>query len=95
MGKVKIKVDWCDKNFAACPENENIACVVTHKTLEGLQKDMEEALRQHVEWMIEDGDALPAEFVGDMELEYNLTHVRNSATPKTSLQERPCPMLQA
>ena len=73
MGKVKIKVDWCDKNFAACPENENIACVVTHKTLEGLQKDMEEALRQHIEWMIDDGDALPAEFVGDIELEYNLT----------------------
>lgn len=34
---------------------------------------MEEALRQHIEWMIEDGDALPAEFVGEMELEYNLT----------------------
>ena len=73
MGKVKIKVDWCDKNFAACPENENIACVVTHKTLEGLQKDMEEALRQHVEWMIEDGDALPEEFLGDIEFEYHLT----------------------
>ena len=59
MGKVKIKVDWCDKNFAACPENENIACVVTHKTLEGLKKDMDEALRQHIEWMIEDGEDLP------------------------------------
>jgi hypothetical protein len=73
MGKVKINVDWCDKNFAACPENENIACVVTHKTLEGLQKDMAEALHQHIEWMIEDGKDLPAEFVGDMELEYHLT----------------------
>ena len=73
MGKVKIKVDWCDKNFAACPENENIACVVTHKTLEGLQNDMEEAFREHIEWMIEDGDALPEEFLGDIEFEYHLT----------------------
>ena len=73
MGKVKVKVDWCDKNFAACPENENIACVVTNKTFEGLQKDMDEALRQHVEWMIEDGDTVPDEFVGDLELEYVLT----------------------
>ena len=73
MGKVRITVDWCDKNFAACPENENVACVVTNKTLEGLQKDIDEALRQHVEWMMEDGDTVPDEFIGDMELEYVLT----------------------
>ena len=73
MGKVRITVDWCDKNFAAGPENENIACVVTNKTFEGLQKDMDEVLRQHVEWMIEDGDAIPVEFIGDLELEYVLT----------------------
>ena len=73
MGKVRITVDWCDKNFAACPESENVACVVTNKTFEGLQKDMDEALHQHVEWMIEDGDTVPDEFVGDLELEYVLT----------------------
>ena len=73
MGKVGIKVDWCGKNYAACPENEDIACVATHKTLEGLQMDMEDALRQHIAWMVEDGDSLPAEFTGDLELEYHLT----------------------
>lgn len=66
-------MDWCDKNYAACPENENIACVVTHKNLEELQKDMDDAIRQHIEWMLEDGDDLPAEFVGDIELEYHLS----------------------
>lgn len=73
MGKVGIKVEWCGKNYAACPENEDIACVVTHKTLEGLQMDMDEALRQHIAWMVEDGDALPVEFTGEIELEYHLT----------------------
>jgi len=73
MGKVGIKVDWCGKNYAACPENEDIACVVTHKTLEGLKTDMDDALRQHIAWMVEDGDILPAEFTGEFELEYHLT----------------------
>ena len=73
MGKVGIKVDWCGKNYAACPENEDIACVVTHKTLEGLKTDMDDALRQHIAWMVEDGDVLPAEFTDEFELEYHLT----------------------
>lgn len=73
MGKIGIKIDWCGKNYAACPENEDIACVVTHATLEGVEAEMEDALKQHVDWMCEDGDILPQEFSGDMELEFHLT----------------------
>ncbi len=73
MGKVRIKIDWCGKNYAACPENEDIACVVTSKSYEGVKEDMNDALRQHIAWMREDGDVLPAEFTDELELEFVLT----------------------
>ncbi len=72
MEKIKINVDW-DKNYGAAPANEKIACVVTGSTFDELKHNMEDALRQHIEWMKADGDELPAEFAGEYELEYELT----------------------
>ena len=43
--KVKIKIDWDGHNYAACPENDDIACIVTGKSFEKLQIEMLSALR--------------------------------------------------
>ena len=43
MGKIIINVDWLPNNYAAAPENSEIACVVTAKSLDELKKEMEEA----------------------------------------------------
>lgn len=72
MRKVKINVDW-DGNYGASPANENIACVVTGKTLDELKCNMKESLRQHIDWMREDGDEIPAEFAGEFEFEFELS----------------------
>lgn len=72
MEKVKINVDW-DENYGAAPADENIACVVTGKTFEEMKRNMEDALRRHIEWMQEEGDELPAALAGEYELEYELT----------------------
>lgn len=64
-GKIIIKVDYCD-NFVARPANESIACVVTADTFEELKAEMESSLREHIEWMKEDGDPIPEEFAADV-----------------------------
>lgn len=72
MGKIVINVDYTT-NFAASPANEDIACVVTAKTFQELQKEMDFSLKEHIKWMREDGDAIPAEFDGEWEYEWNLS----------------------
>ena len=73
MGKVVINVDWCGKNYAASPDNDDIACVATGKTLVELKINMEDALRLHLDWMIADNDQLPDEFLGELCFDYHLT----------------------
>lgn len=63
-GEIIIKVDYCD-NFVASPANESIACVVTADTFEELKAEMESTLREHIDWMKEDGDVVPEEFAAD------------------------------
>ena len=72
MGKIVINVDYTN-NFAASPANEDIACVVTAKTFQELQEEMDYSLREHIKWMREDGDAIPEEFEGEWEYEWVLT----------------------
>lgn len=72
MAKIGILVDYTD-NFAASPVNEDIACLVTARTFPELQKEMESALRDHIGWMRQDGDPVPAEFEGDWEFDWQLT----------------------
>lgn len=71
MEKVKIFVGW-NGNYSAAPANEAIVCIVTGKSLEDVKQNMEESLRAHLDWMREDGDDIPSEFVGEYELEYEL-----------------------
>ena len=73
MNKVIIKIDWVPKNFCAAPENEDIACVATVKTLDEVKQNIVDALKFHIEGVLEDGDALPAELMGEWEPVYQLT----------------------
>ena len=69
MVKIEIKIDWDGHNYASCTENDSIACIATGETLETVKENMLEALRQHIEWIKEDGDYLPEEFRGEWEPE--------------------------
>lgn len=89
MGKITINVDYTD-NFAGVPANEDIACLSTGRTLDELKKNMEEALRWHIETMREDGEPVPAEFEGEWEFEWNLSvrallHYTEKIVPKSTL----------
>ena len=77
-------------NYSACPADDRIACVSTGRTLEEIKKNIEEGLRFHIEGMREDGEAIPAEFEGDWEFEWELTaramlHYTEGIVPKSAL----------
>ena len=74
MEKIRVDVQWCEKNFgAALGDNVPGAVVLTAKTYEELRREVPETLRFHVEGMVEDGDDVPQWLRnGDYELEYNL-----------------------
>lgn len=75
MEKIKVNVDWCNKNFgASVDEKVPGAVVVTNKTLEGLKQAVAEAIVFHVEGMLADGDEVPQWLEnGDYQLEWLLT----------------------
>ena len=77
MEKVRVDVQWCDRNFGASfGENIPGAVVLTAKSFEELTKEAPETLRSHVECMLEDGDEVPKWLrEGDYELEYNYVDV--------------------
>lgn len=77
MEKIRVDVQWCDKNFGASfGENVPGAVVFTAKTFDELVNEAEETLRFHVEGMLEDGDDVPMWLRnGDYELEYNYIDV--------------------
>ena len=90
MEKIRIIIDWCDRNFGASVEDERIggAVVATHKTYEGILKAVAEAMRFHVETAVEDGDELPAWLVdGDYELcfEYSTAAIIRRSEAFTTL----------
>ena len=77
MEKIRVNVQWCDKNFGATlGDNMPGAVVLTAKTYEELLREVPETLRLHVEGMVEDGDEVPQWLQdGDYEFEYNLLDV--------------------
>lgn len=90
MEKIRIIIDWCDRNFGASVEDERIggAVVATHKTYEGILKAVAEALRFHVESAVADGDEMPAWLVdGDYELcfEYSTAAIIRRSEAYTTL----------
>ncbi len=77
MEKIKVDVQWCDKNFGASfGDNVPGAVVLTAKTFEELKREVPETLKFHVEGMIANGDDVPQWLRdGDYEFEYNLLDV--------------------
>ena len=73
MGKVIINIDWMDHNFGAAPQNEDVACVATGKTLEEVESQIVEALHFHLEGMRQHGESIPEEFRGNWTPEFVLT----------------------
>lgn len=73
MEKVKILIDWCGHNYGACPENEDIACVSTGKTLDEIKQNIVEAIKFHLIGMKENGEVIPSIFCGEWEPEFHLT----------------------
>ena len=89
MGRIIINVDYTD-NFVAYPANEDIACVVTAKSFQELQKEAEFSLRLHIDSMLEDGDHVPEEFLGEWQLDCNLSvrallHYLDGIVPKSAI----------
>lgn len=74
MERIRVDVQWCDKNFgASLGENVPGAVVLTAKTYEELLREVPETLRYHIDGMMDDGDDVPQWLRdGDYELEYNL-----------------------
>lgn len=75
MKKIIVDVDWSGKNFSAGFGMEGVGAVMaTASTYPDIRIKFAEALKEHVEVMLEDGDELPGWMVaGDYELEFRLT----------------------
>ena len=73
MSKVIINIDWAEKNFVASPEDEKVACIATGKTLEDVKRNIVDALRFHIEGMIEDGETIPKSFENEWTPSFKLT----------------------
>lgn len=61
MEMVKVKIDWCDKNYGAVTEDERLCgmVIVTASTYEGVINDLREAIREHVEGAVAEGEEVP------------------------------------
>lgn len=79
MEKIKVNVQWCDKNFgASLGDNVPGSVVVTAKSFDELRKQVEDALRFHVDSMLTDGDLVPQWLAAsDYEFEW---HYADTAT---------------
>lgn len=75
MEKIKVKVDWCDKNFGAVTEDD-VLCgmiVATSRSYEGLMSELREAIREHIEGLLQDGETLPVWLIaGEYEFDVEL-----------------------
>lgn len=73
MGKIVITVDWDGRNYAACPQNNEIACIATGHNIDELKRNMSDALSMHAAGLADDGETLPDELQGKIDPEYRLT----------------------
>ena len=60
MQKIKVEVEWSEKNFSATlGGNVPGTVLVTAKTFSKLKKEVKDALEFHVEGILADGDDVP------------------------------------
>lgn len=74
METIKVDVGWSDKNYSGGWGHPEVGVlVVTAKTLDEFKKKFQDALKFHVDGMIEDGDNVPQWLADkDYEVEYDL-----------------------
>lgn len=74
MEKIRVDIAWCEQNFGATfGENVPGAVAITAKTYDELMIEIPEALRFHIEGMINDGDVVPDWLRnGEYEFDYHL-----------------------
>ena len=75
MEKIRVFVDWVDKNFGATLEDKVPGAVVaTNKTFEGIKNAIASALSFHIKGMMKDEEEVPSWLVnGEYVFEYVLT----------------------
>ena len=73
MNSIDINIDWMDRNFAASVADERIACIATGKTWDEAEHHIIDALRFHLQGMLENGDAIPPEYQSDWIPSFHLT----------------------
>lgn len=64
-----VEVSFTGRNFSAHLPSLP-ACVSTAQTPEGIKENIQEAVRIHLDGMIEDGEKLPVSFKGHYKLRY-------------------------
>lgn len=70
MEKVKIQIVW-NKNYGAAVDLLP-GCVAVDDTLSGVKAGISSAIELHLETMREDGDKIPAPFIGEYKLVFEL-----------------------
>jgi predicted RNase H-like HicB family nuclease len=91
-GKIEIIVDYTD-NYSATPVNESVACVSTGRTLEELQRNMDDALHFHIEGLLLEGMPVPDEYrQASWEYDWQLTarallHYTEGLIPKSAISK--------
>jgi predicted RNase H-like HicB family nuclease len=70
MRKVIVTVELSDSNYAAYLEKLP-GCVSTGQTFDELKENIKEAVKFHLDGVLEDGDGIPKEFTGDYELTFH------------------------
>jgi predicted RNase H-like HicB family nuclease len=69
MGKITVRIEKTEHNYSAYIENLN-GVVATGKTVDEIKKEIANALAFHLDGMREDGDEIPADFLGKYEIVY-------------------------
>lgn len=71
MKKIIVTVGITDKNYSSHVDIGDGIAVATGKSFDEVKEQMKEAVEFHLEGMKEDGDEIPAEFLGDYELVFH------------------------
>lgn len=73
MKKIDVQISWSNKNYSAMARVDDGLVLVTHKTLEGVKSDFQEALSFHIEGMQQDNDIVSDYLISnDFELNFTL-----------------------
>lgn len=61
MVRVKVKIDWCNKNWAAVTNDEQLCgmVIVTAKTYDALIKELRDGVAEHVMALKEENEDVP------------------------------------